>query len=67
MKLRRKFEADVLAGKNIYTILATTTTGTGLAAGNKLGMCVLDVSADEWFLCTSSTGAGVWVRLYPTA
>ena len=67
MQLRQKFLNNVCGGKNIYFILAKTTTGTGLAAGNKLGMCVLDVSADDWFLCTSSTGSGVWVRIYPTA
>ena len=67
MKLRRKFMNDVCGGKDIFFMLATTATGTGLAAGNKIGMCVLDISADDWFLCTSSTGAGVWVRVYPTA
>ena len=67
MRLRQRFMNDVCAGKDIYFMLATTTTGTGLAAGNKLGMCVYDSSASDWFLCTSSTGAGVWVRIFPTA
>ena len=67
MRLRQKFNNDVCAGKDIYTLLARTSTGTGLASGNVLGLCVLDSSANDWFICTDSTGAGAWVRLYPTA
>lgn len=63
MRLRRNLMNKVFDGKPPCMILTSTATGTGLGAGNKLGMCVLDRSSTNWFLCTASTGAGTWVAI----
>ena len=63
MRLRRNLMNKVFDGKPPCLILASTSTGTGLASGNKVGLCVLDVSSTNWFLCTVSAGAGTWVAI----
>lgn len=65
MKLRQKFESKVTLGKNIYTTLVSTATGTGLnlSTGNRVGMCCLDVSSADWFICTVTAGTGTWVKI----
>jgi len=63
--LRRKFKQDVCGGRNIYQMLAVTNTGTGLGAANyRVGMCVLDSAANDWFLCTATAGNGTWVKVF---
>ncbi len=64
--LRRKFKNDVCGGRNIYQILSVTSTGTGQGltpTSIKVGMCVLDSSANDWFLCTATAGTGTWVKV----
>lgn len=65
MRLRKKFLDKVGAGKDLYTMLITTATGTGpnLSTGNRVGLSCLDISADVWFLCTATTGTGTWVAI----
>ena len=63
MRLRKNFDNKVAAGNDIFRMLTSTSTGTGLASGNKLGLCVLDRSSANWFLCTVSAGAGTWVQI----
>ena len=46
-------------------MLAVTNTGTGLGAANyRVGMCVLDSAANDWFLCTATAGNGTWVKVF---
>ena len=62
--LRLAFKNKVAAGRNILDMLAVTTTGTGLgSASYRIGMCVLDSSANNWFLCTATAGSGTWVQI----
>ena len=64
MKLSRNFSAKVAGGKDIFTMLCSTATGTGLGtASYKIGQCVLDRSSTNWFLCTATAGSGTWVKL----
>lgn len=63
MRLSRNLKNKVFDGKMPCMLLASTSTGTGLAAGNKVGLCVLDRSSSDWFICTASTGAGTWIKL----
>ena len=66
--LRRKFKNDVCEGRNIYQLLCVTATGTGMgltATSIKVGMCVLDSSANDWFLCVATAGTGTWVKVFP--
>ena len=66
VSLRKKFKDQVCDGRNIYTLLCVTATGTGLGTANyRLGQCVYDSSANDWFLCTATTGAGTWVKVFP--
>lgn len=63
--LKKRFRDEVLGGRDIYAMLAVTSTGTGLGSANyRVGMCVLDSSASDWFLCTATTGSGTWVKVY---
>lgn len=65
MKLTQKFKKDVAGGRDLYTMLCTTATGTGLGSVNyKVGQCVLDIAANDWFLCTATAGSGTWVKIY---
>lgn len=62
--LRLNFRNKVCRGGNIYQMLAMTNTGTGLGVANyKIGMCVLDSSSNNWFLCTATAGSGTWVKI----
>lgn len=64
--LRRKFKGKVCGGRDIYQMLCVTNTGTGIgltATSIKVGQCVLDSSANNWFLCTATTGTGTWVAI----
>ena len=62
--LRRAFKTKVLRGGNIYQRLCVTSTGTGLGTANYIiGQCVLDSSANSWFLCTVTAGSGTWVKI----
>ena len=61
--LRNAFTKKVLGGRANLN-LAVTSTGTGLGTANyRLGMCVLDSSANNWFLCTVTAGSGTWVKI----
>lgn len=63
--LHRNFNNKVCGGKKIYQMLAVTNTGTGfnVSTGNVVGMCVLDSSANSWFICTVAAGTGTWVKI----
>lgn len=62
--LRKAFNDKVADGRNIYTMLCVTATGTGLGTTSyRLGQCVLDSSAGDWFICTATTGTGTWVQI----
>lgn len=63
--LHRNFNNKVCRGGKIYKMLCVTNTGTGfnVATGNKVGMCVLDSSSANWFLCTVTAGTGTWVLI----
>lgn len=65
MQLRRNLLDKVAGGKNIYTMLVSTATGTGLGASASLriGMCCLDRSSTNWFLCTATATGGTWVQI----
>ena len=68
MKLRNNFKDKVAGGKELYTMLCSTATGTGLGATSasnhyKIGMCVLDRSSLNWFMCTVTAGSGTWVQI----
>lgn len=65
MQLRRNFINKVGRGRDIYTMLVSTATGTGLnlSTGNRVGMCCLDRSSTDWFICTVTAGTGTWVKL----
>lgn len=63
--LRRHFKQTVCGGRDIYGMLAVTATGTGLGTANyRVGMCVLDSSANDWFLCTATAGSGTWIKIF---
>lgn len=63
--LRRNLKNKVFGGRSpLFMNLSVTNTGTGLGTANyKIGMCVLDSSATDWFLCTATTGSGTWVKI----
>lgn len=62
--LRKKFKDKVAGGRNIYQMLCVTNTGTGLGATSyRLGQCVYDSSATNWFICTVTAGSGTWVKI----
>lgn len=63
--LHRNFNNKVCRGNKIYQMLCVTNTGTGfnVTTGNHIGMCVLDSSANNWFLCTATAGTGTWVAI----
>lgn len=64
--LHRNFNNKVCRGGKIYQMLCVTNTGTGMgltATSIKVGMCCLDSSANNWFLCTATTGTGTWVKI----
>lgn len=64
--LRKNFNDKVLDGVgSIYQMFISTATGTGLAGATayKIGVCALDRSAGDWFLCTVSAGNGTWVKI----
>ena len=64
MRLRANFIDKVGNGKDIYKMLMSTATGTGGGAiGYKVGVCCLDRSSNNWFLCTASTASGTWVQI----
>ena len=64
MRLRNNFNAKVTKGKNIYTMLCSTSTGTGLGVATyKVGQCCLDRASTNWFICTAIAGTGTWVAL----
>lgn len=63
--LINNFEKKVCRGNPIYSMLCVTNTGTGfnVSTGNHIGMCVLDSSSANWFLCTATAGTGTWVAI----
>ena len=64
MQLRRNFLTKVAGGNNIFNMLVSTATGTGLGtASYKIGMCCLDRSSEDWFMCTVTAAGGTWVKL----
>ena len=64
MRLRQNFLDKVGNGRDIFKMLISTATGTGAGSvGYKIGVCCLDRSSGDWFLCTASAGAGTWVKL----
>ena len=63
--LRLRFKNEVCEGRDIHQMLCVTSTGTGLGTATyRVGQCVLDSSASDWFLCTATAGAGTWVKIY---
>ena len=64
MRLRKNFIDKVTKGVDIYRMLTSTQTGTGLGSATyKIGECVLDRSSTNWFLCTATAGTGTWVAI----
>ena len=64
MRLRQNFINKVSGGLDLYRMLTSTATGTGLGtASYKVGECVLDRSSSNWFMCTVTAGSGTWVQL----
>jgi len=65
VSLRLKFKNQVCGGWDIYKMLCVTSTGTGLGTTNyRVGQCVYDSSANDWFLCTATAAAGTWVKVF---
>lgn len=63
--LRKKFKDQVCGGRNIYQMLCVTATGTGLGSTSyRVGQCVYDSAANDWFLCTATAGSGTWVKIF---
>lgn len=64
MSLRGNFLDKVCNGNDLFQMLVSTATGTGLGTATyKLGQCCLDQSSGDWFLCTATTGGGTWVKI----
>jgi hypothetical protein len=64
MSLKRNLIDKVYAGRQPFTLLISTATGTGIGTATyRIGQCCLDRSSKNWFLCTATTGTGTWVAI----